>query len=629
MKYSLKSVGSSYSDTTAMVLSFPADESYYSLSKRTEEVSGKFLQSAVLLPEGCFLSWQFSAEEEHFSSYVIADKDSSVTAADISWIFRSCANVSAVPSASMPDLFEENRRVYILSSTVGSALDISVPAHRYAYLYDEYDDGMNDRFLDELLELLKDAGARIRIAAGAVGENERGHGAILISLRKCMSLRLRSILSLTFPHTSVEVLNISPQEQNNITVLPDECVMKSLSRLLCALIYRYKQEQKDAQSKDSGDEADPEFELTPLILSDDSDDETDTPSTCTPIEKLELSIRAYNCLRRAGITTVEELLKRSDEELTHVRNLGRKGFQEVKQKAAEFHDFMPVIPPQSINYTAMLDELIGLADVKDHIRKITAFARMKQDMEAKGMDSLSTTLNMAFIGNPGTAKTTVARILAGIFHEIGLLSNEELVEVGRADLVARYEGQTADKVKEVFCKARGRLLFIDEAYSLLENHEGEYGDEAINTIVQEMENHRADTVVIFAGYPKPMEQFLSRNPGLRSRVPFSINFNDYSVDELLKIVELEAQKRGFAVSTEARETVTAICRTAVGSPKAGNGRFCRNLVENAVLLYASRVYAADSSGPVEENDFKLIPVDFALPKDTGKIQKSPLGFLAG
>ncbi len=629
MKYSLSSVGSSFSDTTAMVLSIPADKSYYSLSKLTEEVSGKFFQSAVLLPEGCCLGWQVSAEREHFSSYVFADKDSAVTAADIRWIFHNCANVRTVPSASIPDLFEENRQVYILSSTVGSARDISVPAHGYANLYDDYDDSINDRFLDELLELLTDAGARLRIIAGAVGENGSGHGAILISLRQRMSLRLRSILSLTFPHTSVEVLNISPQEQNNITVLPDECVMKSLSRLLCALIYRYKQEQKDAQSKDSGDEADPEFELTPLILSDDSDDETDTPSTCTPIEKLELSIRAYNCLRRAGITTVEELLKRSDEELTHVRNLGRKCFQEVKQKAAEFHDFTPVTPLQSVSHMAMLDELIGLADVKDHIRKITAFARMKQDMEAKGMDSLSTTLNMAFIGNPGTAKTTVARILAGIFHEIGLLSSEELVEVGRADLVARYEGQTADKVKEVFCKARGRLLFIDEAYSLLENHEGEYGDEAINTIVQEMENHRADTVVIFAGYPKPMEQFLSRNPGLRSRVPFSINFNDYSVDELLQIVELEAQKRGFAVSTEARETVTAICRTAVGSPKAGNGRFCRNLVENAVLLYASRVYAADSSGPVEENDFKLIPVDFALPKDTGKIQKSPLGFLAG
>ena len=160
-------------------------------------------------------------------------------------------------------------------------------------------------------------------------------------------------------------------------------------------------------------------------------------------------------------------------------------------------------------------------------------------------------LNMEFIGNPGTAKTTVARITAGILHEIGLLPTSELVEVGRADLVAKYTGQTADKVKEVFQKAKGKLLFIDEAYALTDCWENSYGDEAISTIVQEMENNREDTVVIFAGYPDKMNEFFSRNPGLRSRVPFTIRFSDYSAEEMAQIVEAEAKKRGFSLMPEA------------------------------------------------------------------------------
>ena len=338
----------------------------------------------------------------------------------------------------------------------------------------------------------------------------------------------------------------------------------------------------------------------------------DKPST--PIEKLDLSIRSYNCLKRAGITTVEKLRTMSDDELMRVRNFSRKCLDEIRQKLAEMPETTETAKPglpEGRSYMDLLDELVGLGEVKAQIRKLAAFAKMKQAMSDKEGASSPIVLNMEFVGNPGTAKTTVARIIAGILHEIGLLPTSELVEVGRADLVAKYVGQTAEKVKEVFQKAKGMLLFIDEAYALTDCWENSYGDEAISTIVQEMENNREDTVVIFAGYPDKMNEFFSRNPGLRSRVPFTIRFQDYSAEEMAQIVEAEARKRGFSVMPEAKQRVLDICARAAGNPDAGNGRFCRNLVESAVLSYAERVFGqADNSAGC---DFTLIGADFSIP----------------
>lgn len=150
-----------------------------------------------------------------------------------------------------------------------------------------------------------------------------------------------------------------------------------------------------------------------------------------------------------------------------------------------------------------------------------------------------------------------------------MTKNPEVVEVGRADIVARYQGQTAAKVKSVFEKAKGKVLFIDEAYSLVEGYEGAYGDEAINTIVSEMENNRDNTFVIFAGYPKEMENFFGKNPGLKSRVQFSLDFKDYSAVEMEKIVSLEASKRGFTVDKEARGEILSICGEAEKSSENG------------------------------------------------------------
>ena len=267
---------------------------------------------------------------------------------------------------------------------------------------------------------------------------------------------------------------------------------------------------------------------TEIYIADDSDDIPETKSASitidesSSIDELELSVRSFNCLKRAGVETVGQLRSMAEDDLRRIRNLSRKCVDEIIAKLKEYKPVCSSVTKPTLTYMEMLDELIGLKNVKEQVGKIVALAKMKKDIASKEISEIPIVLNMEFVGNPGTAKTTVARILAGLLYENGLIQSNEIVEVGRADLIAKYIGQTADKVKSIFCKAKGKLLFIDEAYSLVENSRGEYGDEAINTIVQEMENNRSDTIVIFAGYPEEMKEASSRNSGLRSRVASSL-----------------------------------------------------------------------------------------------------------
>ena len=187
------------------------------------------------------------------------------------------------------------------------------------------------------------------------------------------------------------------------------------------------------------------------------------------------------------------------------------------------------------------------------------------------------------------------------------------MEVGRADLVGKYVGWTATIVKDAFKRAKGSVLFIDEAYSLVDDRDGLYGDEAINTIVQEMENHRDDTIVIFAGYPDKMDTFLKKNPGLRSRIAFHVDFPDYTPDELLDILRLMAKKQSMKLDRDAEEAALSIFRKAVQIPDFGNGRFARNVLEQAQMRLSMRLTSQNTGTLTFEQLTTHCAEDFIMP----------------
>ena len=241
-----------------------------------------------------------------------------------------------------------------------------------------------------------------------------------------------------------------------------------------------------------------------------------------------------------------------------------------------------------------LQEMVGLAEAKSVIGKALDYYKMQKRLKALGISEERPAMHMVFTGNPGTAKTTVARLFAQIMRENGLLSRGHLVEVGRSDLVGKYVGWTAPTVKAKFKEATGGVLFIDEAYSLVDDRDGMYGDEAINTIVQEMENRREDMVVIFAGYPNKMEDFLEKNPGLRSRIAFHVPFADYDTQDLCSIAALHASRRGLTLSEGAEAQLRRLFDAVRVKKDFGNGRYVRNVLEQARMNMASRLVSVDT-----------------------------------
>jgi AAA+ superfamily predicted ATPase len=272
-----------------------------------------------------------------------------------------------------------------------------------------------------------------------------------------------------------------------------------------------------------------------------------------------------------------------------------------------------------------LQKMVGLDEAKETIGLAIDFYKAQKLFKEKGMHHERTAMHMVFTGNPGTAKTTVARLFAHIMKDNQVLSVGDLFEVGRGDLVGKYVGHTAPLVKEKFKTAKGSVLFIDEAYSLVDDKEGLFGDEAINTIVQEMENNREDLVVIFAGYPDKMEEFLSRNPGLRSRVAFHVHFDDYNAEELCDIAELIAEGKHRRFDSSVKGQLLSILPSVVKTPDFGNGRFMRNLIEHAELKQARRLLAMEPEVVCEEHILTLTAADFEAPKH--QVTKSkPIGF---
>lgn len=242
-----------------------------------------------------------------------------------------------------------------------------------------------------------------------------------------------------------------------------------------------------------------------------------------------------------------------------------------------------------------LHNMVGLAKVKEVIGKAIANFKVNKLCMDKGISRNKVSLHMVFTGNPGTAKTTVARLFAEIMKDEQVLTTGKFVEVGRADLVGDHVGETAKIVKRKFREAQGGVLFIDEAYSLCDAYEGGYGDEAINTIVQEMENNRDKVIVIFAGYPDQMKRFLDRNPGLLSRIAFQVEFEDYTTDELCAITTLMLEKKGMLITDEAMNKLRTEYEKANGNSDYGNGRFVRKMLEEAEMNLAQRVLASNES----------------------------------
>ncbi|MDR0854138.1 MAG: AAA family ATPase [Clostridiales Family XIII bacterium] len=270
-----------------------------------------------------------------------------------------------------------------------------------------------------------------------------------------------------------------------------------------------------------------------------------------------------------------------------------------------------------------LDNLIGLEDVKKLINKILTYASVMK-IHPKGKTTRH--MHMVFAGNPGSAKTTVARLLTNILYEAGIIKSNKLKEVGRADLIGKYAGYTPQLTKDAFNKAKGSVLFIDEAYSLVDYWSGAYGDEAINTIVQEMENN-TDTIVILAGYPDKMKNFIERNEGLKSRIKFHVNFPDYSTVQMYEILELMTRENGYMLDDNVRDTVLPIFDKAAQKKDSGNGRFVRNIFESAELNWAERIAQQSETGVTQHDLMYLTASDFVMPEEIEIAPDTPkIGF---
>jgi len=275
----------------------------------------------------------------------------------------------------------------------------------------------------------------------------------------------------------------------------------------------------------------------------------------------------------------------------------------LKQYLYEYHGYLSVSeickPENESEDTRSLSDLIkelnglvGLNEVKKKVNDLIIYQKVQRMRRDNNLHSAKNTLHLAFTGNPGTGKTTVARIVGRIYKQIGLLSKGHFVEVSRTDLIAGYQGQTALKVKSVIDKARGGVLFIDEAYSITENdHSDSYGRECLTELTKALEDYRDDLVVIVAGYTDPMNKFFESNPGLKSRFNTFIEFSDYNENELLDILKKMCRQNDYNLSEEAAKLIMEHFSnlTKEKDNNFANGRLVRNIYDDLVMNHARRI----------------------------------------
>jgi Holliday junction resolvasome RuvABC ATP-dependent DNA helicase subunit len=273
-----------------------------------------------------------------------------------------------------------------------------------------------------------------------------------------------------------------------------------------------------------------------------------------------------------------------------------------------------------------LREMIGLTKVKNLVDQIVDSAKVLRARERMGLSTEGCSLHMLFSGNPGTAKTTVARLIADILKDQDVIKSGRFVECGRQDLVGRYVGWTAKIVESKFREARGGVLFIDEAYALVDDSNS-FGAEAINTIVQLMENYRNDVIVIFAGYSDKMKTFIAQNEGIRSRIAFHLDFPDYTADELLDILRLHTKYREYTLDSEAEAFCRGLFTTAGTLENFGNGRYVRNVLDHAILAQSGRLVRSAGDRELTKDEMCLLTKeDFAADTPEYKPASVRMGF---
>ena len=252
-----------------------------------------------------------------------------------------------------------------------------------------------------------------------------------------------------------------------------------------------------------------------------------------------------------------------------------------------FNNDIPKVSEEKTNEEIFqeLNDLVGLEDVKNALKDLVSLIGLKSKTEGS-LKIKDINLHMLFLGNPGTGKTTVARLLSGILYNLGYIKENKLIEVSSKDLVAEYVGQTAPKTNAVINRAMGGILFIDEAYALASDNSS-YNDEAIATLIKAMEDYRDDLVVILAGYTKEMDAFLNSNSGIVSRIGYTLNFKDYTPDELMEIFKSMVFKAGFKITDEALVKARGIIMENINTKNFGNARFVRNLYEKTVVRHAT------------------------------------------
>ena len=349
-----------------------------------------------------------------------------------------------------------------------------------------------------------------------------------------------------------------------------------------------------------------------LTLSAGADVRDHVAARCTPEQGAAGLAACCDKIFRA----LSEYCLQTDKKLTGTVTLTARpdgiDFQLGNAAPARLFDLLPAAYTGAVDEIKReLDELVGLAPVKEYVFGLADNIQVQQRRAAAGFKTASLSMHMIFTGNPGTGKTTIARLVARYLKAIGALKGGQLIEVSRGDLVGRYTGHTAPLTNSVIESALGGVLFIDEAYSLYRGEQDSFGLEAIDTLVKGMEDHRDELVVILAGYTKEMETFLTANSGLASRFPNKIEFPDYTADELLDITTVLAKGKGYRLAESCTFPLLGYYkrRQALGSRTAGNGRLARNTLEKAIFNQSRRLVAE----PAAELDL-ILPSDLEFEK---------------